>query len=85
MASPKEKKRYSSWTAGLHFTKELLEQLTKKGVNIAYITLHVGLGTFRPVSVDKVEEHEMHSEYYQMTKEHKWVWRKRWSFWKTYV
>lgn len=56
-------------TAGLHFTKELLEQLTKKGVNIAYITLHVGLGTFRPVSVDKVEEHEMHSEYYQMTKE----------------
>lgn len=56
-------------TAGLHFTKELLEQLTKKGVNIVYITLHVGLGTFRPVSVDKVEEHEMHSEYYQMTKE----------------
>lgn len=56
-------------TAGLHFTKELLEELTKKGVNIAYITLHVGLGTFRPVSVDKVEEHEMHSEYYQMTKE----------------
>lgn len=56
-------------TAGLHFTKELLGQLTKKGVNIAYITLHVGLGTFRPVSVDKVEEHEMHSEYYQMTKE----------------
>lgn len=56
-------------TAGLHFTKELLEQLTKKGVNIAYITLHAGLGTFRPVSVDKVEEHEMHSEYYQMTKE----------------
>lgn len=56
-------------TAGLHFTKELLEQLTKKGVNIACITLHVGLGTFRPVSVDKVEEHEMHSEYYQMTKE----------------
>lgn len=56
-------------TAGLHFTKELLEQLTKKSVNIAYITLHVGLGTFRPVSVDKVEEHEMHSEYYQMTKE----------------
>lgn len=56
-------------TAGLHFTKELLDQLKNKGVNIAYITLHVGLGTFRPVSVDKVEEHEMHSEYYQMTEE----------------
>ena len=56
-------------TAGLHFTKKLLGQLKEKGINIAYITLHVGLGTFRPVSVDKVEEHEMHSEYYQMSKE----------------
>ena len=56
-------------TAGLHFTKKLLGQLKVKGINIAYITLHVGLGTFRPVSVDKVEEHEMHSEYYQMSKE----------------
>ena len=56
-------------TAGLHFTTELLEQIKQKGVNIAYITLHVGLGTFRPVNVEKVEEHEMHSEYYQMTKE----------------
>lgn len=56
-------------TAGLHFTKELLEKIKAKGINIAYITLHVGLGTFRPVSVEKIEDHEMHSEYYQMTKE----------------
>ncbi len=56
-------------TAGLHFTNELLEKIKKKGVNIAYITLHVGLGTFRPVSVEKVEDHEMHSEYYMMDKE----------------
>ena len=56
-------------TAGLHFTKELLKDIEEKGVNIAYVTLHVGLGTFRPVSVDTIEEHEMHSEYYSMTKE----------------
>jgi len=56
-------------TAGLHFTKELLEKIETKGINIAYITLHVGLGTFRPVSVEKIEDHEMHSEYYHMTKE----------------
>lgn len=56
-------------TAGLHFTKDLLEKIKEKGVNIAYITLHVGLGTFRPVSVAKVEEHKMHTEYYQMSKE----------------
>lgn len=56
-------------TAGLHFTKDLLEKIKEKGVNIAYITLHVGLGTFRPVSVNKVEEHKMHTEYYQMSKE----------------
>lgn len=56
-------------TAGLHFTKELLEKIKEKGINIAYVTLHVGLGTFRPVSVDKVEEHKMHTEYYQMSKE----------------
>lgn len=56
-------------TAGLHFTKELLKKIEDKGVNIAYITLHVGLGTFRPVSVSNVEDHEMHSEYYQMSKE----------------
>ena len=56
-------------TAGLHFTKELLKAIADKGVNIAYITLHVGLGTFRPVSVETIEEHEMHSEYYSMSKE----------------
>ena len=56
-------------TAGLHFTKELLEEVEKKGVNIAYVTLHVGLGTFRPVNVSKIEDHKMHSEYYHMTKE----------------
>ena len=56
-------------TAGLHFTKELLKGIEEKGINIAYVTLHVGLGTFRPVSVDNIEEHEMHSEFYSMTKE----------------
>jgi len=56
-------------TAGLHFTKELLEQIEAKGVNIAYITLHVGLGTFRPMSVEKVEEHVMHSEFFVMSQE----------------
>lgn len=56
-------------TAGLHFTKELLKEIEDKGIHIAYITLHVGLGTFRPVSVDTIEEHEMHSEFYQMTGE----------------
>ena len=54
-------------TAGLHFTKELLQKIKDKGVNIVYITLHVGLGTFRPVQVENIEEHEMHSEYYQMS------------------
>lgn len=56
-------------TAGLHFTNELLEQLKKKGVIILYITLHVGLGTFRPVSVEDVTKHKMHSEFYSMKKE----------------
>lgn len=56
-------------TAGLHFTKELLKEIEAKGVNICYITLHVGLGTFRPVKVDKVEDHKMHSEYYHMSQE----------------
>ena len=56
-------------TAGLHFTDELLQKIKDKGVNIAFITLHVGLGTFRPVSVEDIDDHEMHSEYYQMTKE----------------
>jgi S-adenosylmethionine:tRNA ribosyltransferase-isomerase len=54
-------------TAGLHFTEELLEELKAKGVHIAFITLHVGLGTFRPVSVDKIEEHDMHAEFYQVS------------------
>lgn len=56
-------------TAGLHFTDELLANIRDKGVNIAFITLHVGLGTFRPVSVDNIDDHEMHSEYYQMDSE----------------
>lgn len=56
-------------TAGLHFTEALLESLKKKGVIIASVTLHVGLGTFRPVEVEDVTHHEMHSEYYQMNKE----------------
>lgn len=51
-------------TAGLHFTKELLEKIRKKGVQIVHITLHVGLGTFRPVKVENITEHHMHSEYY---------------------
>ena len=56
-------------TAGLHFTEELLEKLAKKGIEIANVTLHVGIGTFRPVKVEKVEEHEMHSEHYYIKKE----------------
>ena len=56
-------------TAGLHFTKELLAHLEEKGIDIAYVTLHVGLGTFRPVKVEEITEHHMHSEYYQITKE----------------
>lgn len=56
-------------TAGLHFTKELLKQIQEKGIKIAYLTLHVGLGTFKPVTDDKIEEHKMHSEYYILDKE----------------
>lgn len=56
-------------TAGLHFTKELLAQIKEKGVNIAYVTLHVGLGTFRPVKVENIEEHDMHSEFYMLSEE----------------
>lgn len=56
-------------TAGLHFTKELLQKIKDKGVNIVYITLHVGLGTFRPVNVLDVTKHKMHSEYYMMSKD----------------
>ncbi len=53
-------------TAGLHFTDELLEKIKAKGVNVAYVTLHVGLGTFRPVKVDDVTNHKMHSEHYEI-------------------
>ena len=56
-------------TAGLHFTNELLDKIKQKGVNIVYLTLHVGLGTFRPVSVENIEDHDMHSEYYTLDKE----------------
>ena len=56
-------------TAGLHFTKELLQKISDKGVDIAYVTLHVGLGTFRPVKADNILEHHMHAEYYQVTEE----------------
>ena len=56
-------------TAGLHFTNELLDKIREKGVNLAYVTLHVGLGTFRPVKVDNVLEHHMHTEWYQVSEE----------------
>ena len=56
-------------TAGLHFTKELLQKIEDKGIEILYVTLHVGLGTFRPVKVEDVTKHKMHSEYYEMSKE----------------
>ena len=56
-------------TAGLHFTKDILTKIREKKVEITYVTLHVGLGTFRPVQVATIEDHHMHTEYYQMTKE----------------
>lgn len=56
-------------TAGLHFTKELLNKVKEKGIHVAYVTLHVGLGTFRPVMVENIKEHKMHTEYYEMTEE----------------
>lgn len=65
----KEKGSAAAPTAGLHFTNELLDQIKAKGVNIAYVTLHVGLGTFRPVKVEDINEHVMHSEYYHLDKE----------------
>ena len=56
-------------TAGLHFTDDLLEKIREKGVDLAFVTLHVGLGTFRPVKVTNVKEHHMHTEWYQVTQE----------------
>ena len=56
-------------TAGLHFTKELLDKIKDKGIKILYVTLHVGLGTFRPVEVDNIKDHHMHSEYYKLSEE----------------
>ena len=56
-------------TAGLHFTEELLERIKEKGINIVYLTLHVGLGTFRPVKVEDVTKHKMHSEFYSLSSE----------------
>ncbi len=63
----KERGSAAAPTAGLHFTEELLEELKAKGVHIAFITLHVGLGTFRPVNVEDIDKHEMHAEFYQLT------------------
>lgn len=65
----KEKGSAAAPTAGLHFTDQLLEEIKAKGVQTIFITLHVGLGTFRPVSVDAIENHTMHSEFYRMSKE----------------
>ena len=56
-------------TAGLHFTDEILEKINKKGIKIGYVTLHVGIGTFRPVKAENIEDHKMHSEHYQIPKE----------------
>src|SRR5699024_5831660 len=65
----KEEGSAAAPTAGLHFTNELLDEIRDMGVSIEFITLHVGLGTFRPVSADNIKEHEMHAEFYQMSKE----------------
>ena len=65
----KEKGSAAAPTAGLHFTKELMDKIEAKGINIVYVTLHVGLGTFRPVKVEVIENHDMHSEFYMLSKE----------------
>lgn len=65
----KEEGSAAAPTAGLHFTEELLQKIKDKGINIAYVTLHVGLGTFRPVKVEDIESHDMHSEFYVLDKE----------------
>nr|WP_249315334.1 tRNA preQ1(34) S-adenosylmethionine ribosyltransferase-isomerase QueA [Bacillus sp. FJAT-49711] len=65
----KERGSAAAPTAGLHFTEKLLEEIQDKGIKIAFITLHVGLGTFRPVSVENIDEHDMHSEYYSISEE----------------
>lgn len=65
----KEEGSAAAPTAGLHFTNELLDEIRALGVNIAFITLHVGLGTFRPVSAETIDEHEMHAEFYHVSKE----------------
>lgn len=65
----KEEGSAAAPTAGLHFTNELLDELKGKGIIITYITLHVGLGTFRPVSAEDITDHKMHAEFYHMTKE----------------
>ena len=65
----KEEGSAAAPTAGLHFTEELLQKIKDKGINIAYVTLHVGLGTFRPVKVEDIESHDMHSEFYVLDEE----------------
>ena len=65
----KERGSAAAPTAGLHFTGSLLDEIRAKGVEVAFITLHVGLGTFRPVSVDSIDDHEMHSEFYSVSEE----------------
>src|SRR5699024_3166416 len=65
----KEKGSAAAPTAGLHFTKDILSTLEAKGVKLVFLTLHVGLGTFRPVKVENIEEHHMHEEYYEVSKE----------------
>jgi len=65
----KEKGSAAAPTAGLHFTKELMKKIEERGINIVYVTLHVGLGTFRPVKVEVIEDHDMHSEFYMLSKE----------------